>query len=188
MAKRHSFTAVSVALAASAGIAACTGNSDRTSMSETSRTQSEPQDQEQEISREVTPGQSDLGGTAVEKGEKEVEAQREVVTKRTETLSEDVPTVTTGQQKLDLNRMDTEDFVVLGLDQSVAQRIVDYREKNGPFKSIDELSNIQGIDQNWLNQYRDRFAFVSEESQQGDMAGTQDKREKDDMAGTQENQ
>jgi competence protein ComEA len=32
-----------------------------------------------------------------------------------------------------------------GIGQKVAARIVEYRQKNGPFKKVEELMNVQGI-------------------------------------------
>ena len=32
-----------------------------------------------------------------------------------------------------------------GIGKSTATRIVEYRQKNGPFKKIEELMNVQGI-------------------------------------------
>ena len=42
-----------------------------------------------------------------------------------------------------------------GIGDAKAQAIVDYRQKNGPFKSADELVNVKGIGLRTLEKNRD---------------------------------
>ena len=47
---------------------------------------------------------------------------------------------------IDLNEATVEELMtVKGIGRSAAQQIVDYREQNGGFISVEELSNISGI-------------------------------------------
>jgi competence protein ComEA len=47
---------------------------------------------------------------------------------------------------VDLNTADATELERLpGIGSSTAARIVEYRTKNGPFKKIEELMNVQGI-------------------------------------------
>ena len=46
-------------------------------------------------------------------------------------------------------------MAVPGMDQTTAQNIVQYREVNGPFDSVDGLLNVSGIDEQRLNSLRD---------------------------------
>jgi competence ComEA-like helix-hairpin-helix protein len=49
-------------------------------------------------------------------------------------------------EKIDINSAGTSDFEKLpGIGSQIAQRIVEYREINGPFNDIYELKNIKGI-------------------------------------------
>jgi len=49
-------------------------------------------------------------------------------------------------QKIDINRADTWLLEALPeIGETLAQRIVDYRRKSGPFRSIDELLKVPGI-------------------------------------------
>ena len=41
-----------------------------------------------------------------------------------------------------------------GIGQKVAARIVEYRQKNGPFKKVEELMNVQGIGEKSFLQFR----------------------------------
>lgn len=49
-------------------------------------------------------------------------------------------------QKVNINEAKQEDFEQLpGIGPSIAKRIVEYREQNGKFTSIDELQEVKGI-------------------------------------------
>lgn len=55
--------------------------------------------------------------------------------------------------KIDINTADTIDLTLLpGIGEVLAQRIVKYREENGPFQSLEELSNVDGIGQKRLDE------------------------------------
>ena len=43
------------------------------------------------------------------------------------------------------------------IGETLAQRIVEYREQNGPFVSVDDLTRVEGIGQDALEQLRDKL-------------------------------
>lgn len=46
-----------------------------------------------------------------------------------------------------------------GIGPALAQRIIDYRQANGLFKSPDELKKVQGISENKYNKFKDRIGI-----------------------------
>ena len=47
---------------------------------------------------------------------------------------------------VDINTADKETLMTLtGVGESFAQKIINYRERNGGFKTVQELTNIRGI-------------------------------------------
>ncbi|HXI02910.1 MAG TPA: helix-hairpin-helix domain-containing protein [Candidatus Saccharimonadales bacterium] len=57
--------------------------------------------------------------------------------------------------KIDINHATAEELQQLpGVGPSLAQRIVDFREKNGPFGSVDELLKVRGIGEKSLERFR----------------------------------
>ncbi len=57
---------------------------------------------------------------------------------------------------LDINNASVTDFMTLpGIGQSKAQSIVQYREQNGAFSSVDEIMKVDGIKEGVFNKIKD---------------------------------
>ena len=53
---------------------------------------------------------------------------------------------TKAEVKINVNSANAEDLVeVRGIGPALADRIIEYRAKNGPFKTLDDLTAIRGI-------------------------------------------
>ena len=69
---------------------------------------------------------------------------------------------TASAQKIDINRAEPWLLEALpGIGEVLAQRIVDYRSENGPFRTIEDLPKVSGIGSATLEQIRD-FVTVSD--------------------------
>ena len=59
------------------------------------------------------------------------------------------PVAAKGETKaelIDLNKASAEQLVALpGVGPAIAKRIVDFREKNGPFKRVEDLLKVRGV-------------------------------------------
>ncbi len=63
-------------------------------------------------------------------------------------------------EKININTARAEELVALpGIGPSYAARIVKYREKNGPFKKIEDLLNVRGIGPKTFERIRDRLTL-----------------------------
>ena len=57
---------------------------------------------------------------------------------------------------VDINTADKETLMSLrGVGESFAERIIEYREQNGGFKAVQELTNIRGIGQALVEKNRE---------------------------------
>ena len=60
--------------------------------------------------------------------------------------------------KVNLNKATVEELTQLkGIRTKYAERIVEFREKNGPFKKPEDILNVQGIGQKTLDKNKDRI-------------------------------
>ena len=60
---------------------------------------------------------------------------------------------------IDINTADSETMVdqLVGIGPQKAMEIIQYRQKNGPFKTIDALSEVKGIGSKTVEQNRSRI-------------------------------
>lgn len=61
--------------------------------------------------------------------------------------------------KVNLNRADKEMLLgIWGIGEKLAERIIEYRQKQGDFKEIEELQNIKGISKSKYEAIKDYFS------------------------------
>lgn len=74
---------------------------------------------------------------------------------------ENIKTITQSKKesdKVNINKATAEELdKVPGIGPVTAQKIIEYREKNGQFNSIDELKKVGGIGDKTLNKFRDNI-------------------------------
>ena len=69
----------------------------------------------------------------------------------------------TDTEKIDLNTATIEDFSKLkGVGKTYAERIVNYREQNGPFKKIDDILLVKGIGEKTFEAIKDQLTINGE--------------------------
>lgn len=73
-----------------------------------------------------------------------------------------VPEAAPGRGQVDLNRAGSAALTALpGIGPVLAERIVEHRERHGPFASIDELRAVRGIGPRLIERLRPRAAAGS---------------------------
>ena len=61
-----------------------------------------------------------------------------------------------GDYRLDINRATATEFGYLeGIGETLAERIVAWREANGPFENIEQLMEVEGVGEGKFNAVRD---------------------------------
>jgi len=71
-------------------------------------------------------------------------------------LADENTTQTAKDGKININTASKEELDTLsGVGEATAKKIIDYREKNGPFKTIDDIKNVSGIGDSKFNNFKD---------------------------------
>ena len=67
-----------------------------------------------------------------------------------------LPVLTFAGQTININTADKELLMsIKGIGEKRAEAIIAYREKNGPFKSVDQLAEIKGVGKFFIDSNRD---------------------------------
>lgn len=63
-------------------------------------------------------------------------------------------------ESLNINAADANELAaaMVGVGQSKAEAIIEYREANGPFKSVDDLALVKGIGTATIEKNRDKIS------------------------------
>jgi DNA uptake protein ComE-like DNA-binding protein len=67
-------------------------------------------------------------------------------------------------KEFDPNSASLVDLVGLGLDSSIANRMMKYRRKGGKFRDVSDVAKMYGIDQNWVRQAQPFLVFPKPEN------------------------
>ena len=63
-------------------------------------------------------------------------------------------------EKVNINTAGVDELVGLpGIGKAYAERIVEYRQKNGPFKKVEDILNVRGIGEKTFERIRDRLTL-----------------------------
>lgn len=68
-----------------------------------------------------------------------------------------------GRALININSADVETLMLAdGVGEALSSRIILYREEHGPFSSLDDLLNVNGIGEKTLESIRSRFTCIPE--------------------------
>ncbi len=73
-------------------------------------------------------------------------------------LAADAPAANSVLEEIHLNQASAEELQSLpGVGPALSERIVIYRDEHGPFKSVDQLTEVKGIGQAKLAKFKSRL-------------------------------
>jgi DNA uptake protein ComE-like DNA-binding protein len=158
MKRRVSIAGLVPVLAVALTMAACSHNKTQEKSGEQQQAGQSKQGQQastaassQGQSSQAQQNQQMLGEQNVSAGTAQIQRQKKVVS--TVIVKEKIPTVKESTIRADINRMDAKQFTAIGFPSDVSQNIVQYRDRNGPFHSVNDLSNVDGVSRSLLDRF-----------------------------------
>jgi len=68
------------------------------------------------------------------------------------------PAAPSSGEKVNINTAGVDELLTLpGIGKAYAERIVEYRQKNGPFKKVEDIVNVRGIGEKTFEKIKDRL-------------------------------
>lgn len=110
--------------------------------------------------------QTEVEERDVQEGEKTVEVTETQRITQEVLKREQVPTVKVCNEYADVNAMDQKDFTALGFDKKSAENIVKKRDEQGRFSSVDEISQVQGVDQEAFSKIQGSLSTAQRQAQE----------------------
>ena len=71
-----------------------------------------------------------------------------------------LPIIGFSADKININTADKETLmsIIKGVGEKKAEAIINYREENGDFKSVDDLVNVKGIGESTIGKHKEQLA------------------------------
>ena len=71
-----------------------------------------------------------------------------------------LPIIGFSADKININTADKETLmsIIKGVGEKKAEAIINYREENGDFKSVDDLVNVKGIGEGTIEKHKEQLA------------------------------
>ena len=75
-----------------------------------------------------------------------------------------LPLLLSAGETININTADKETLMsIKGIGEKRAEEIIAYREQNGPFKSVDQLTEIKGLGQTFIDSNRELLVVKNQE-------------------------
>lgn len=76
------------------------------------------------------------------------------------------------EEKVNINTATQEELIQLkGIGEDLAQRVIEYREQNGPFKTPEEILNVKGLGEKFLEENNNLLTVGGEKVPEEAMPG-----------------
>jgi DNA uptake protein ComE-like DNA-binding protein len=115
--------------------------------------QQEQEEAQKRAQLEERRRQATLGQVQAVPGQSEITTQKRVVVKSRTSI----PTIRSSREVADINRMEASHFEALGFSRAEAAEIIRVRQERGGFRSVDDISSIEGLNRDQFERVKPRL-------------------------------